>query len=89
MGELRNAIVHHPLVKEKAIAEPHEETVIRLKELHNIITDPQKIFPIFQSDILGANEEDNIREHLLEMKKHYNLHLQKIKMRNFRFDIKN
>ena len=43
LGELRNAIVHNPKIGNKVIAEPHEETVFRLKELHEKITNPKKV----------------------------------------------
>src|SRR5690606_41134593 len=57
-------------IKEKAIAEPHEETVKRIKELHDIITSPEKVIPRFQCEIFGAKVEDLIQDHLIEMKKH-------------------
>lgn len=46
-GELRNAIVHNPKIGNKAIAEPHEETVSRISELYDKISNPKKVIPEF------------------------------------------
>jgi predicted transcriptional regulator len=69
LGELRNAIVHNPKIGNKVIAEPHEETVFRLKELHEKITNPKKVIPEFQFEILGAKEDDYLNYILIEMRK--------------------
>jgi predicted transcriptional regulator len=68
-GELRNAIVHNPKIGNKAIAEPHEETVSRISELFDKISNPKKVIPEFQFQVLGAKKNDFINEILVEMKK--------------------
>lgn len=67
-GELRNAIVHNPKIGDKAIAEPHDETVVKLKELYQKITNPKKVIPEFQFKVSGAKENDFINEILIQMK---------------------
>jgi len=69
LGELRNAIVHNPKYGNKPIAEPHIETVERIKNIYEIISKPNKVFPEFKFDVLGANEEDFINNILIEMNK--------------------
>ncbi|WP_282054528.1 CBS domain-containing protein [Maribacter luteus] len=69
-GELRNAIVHNPKIGNKAIAEPHDNTVLRIEELYEKISNPLKVIPEFQFRVLGAKQEDFINEILIEMKKH-------------------
>lgn len=68
-GELRNAIVHNPKIENKTIAEPHEYIVKRIAELYEKISNPKKVIPEFQFDVLGAREEDYINNILVEMKK--------------------
>jgi len=68
-GELRNAIVHNPKIENKTIAEPHENTVLRITELHLEITNPKKVIPEFQFTVLGTKKEDYINDILIEMKK--------------------
>lgn len=68
-GELRNAIVHNPRIGNKAIAEPHDETVTKLKDLYQKITNPKKVIPEFQFEVLGVRENDFINEILIQMKK--------------------
>ena len=69
LGQLRNAIVHNPKIENKVIAEPHEETVRRIKGLYKEITNPKKVIPDFQFEILGAHEDDYINNILREMRK--------------------
>lgn len=68
-GELRNAIVHNPRIGNEAIAEPHDETVSKLKKLYKEITNPKKVIPEFQFEVFGAKENDFINEILIQMKK--------------------
>lgn len=68
LGELRNAIVHNPRINNRVIAEPHDETVKRIKELYESISNPTKVTPGFQFKILGAHEDDHIYNILREMK---------------------
>lgn len=68
LGELRNAIVHNPKINGKVIAEPHEETVIRIKELYETIINPKKVYPEFQSEVLGAKEDDFINDIIFKMR---------------------
>jgi len=72
LGELRNAIVHYPKIKNKVIAEPHEEVVLQVKDLHEKITNPIKVIPEFQHEVLGAHEDDFINNILL-VKKFFDL----------------
>ena len=67
-GELRNAIVHFPKIENKAIAEPHEQTVKRLNELFEKISNPIKVTPTFSLDTLDAKKHDFINDILIEMK---------------------
>lgn len=68
LGELRNAIIHNPKIGSKAIAEPHEDIVLRIKELYEKISNPLKVIPEFQFEILGANEDDYINDILIKMR---------------------
>lgn len=68
LGELRNAISHHPRIDGEVIAEPHEKTVVEIEDLHQKITDPKKVIPKFQSEVLGAQKEDFINEILVKMR---------------------
>lgn len=68
-GELRNAIVHNPKIGKKAIAEPHENTVSRIVEIYDKISNPKKVIPKFQFQVLGAKKNDFINDILVEMKK--------------------
>jgi predicted transcriptional regulator len=68
-GELRNAIVHNPKIGNQAIAEPHENTVTRIQEIHEKITNPKKVIPEFQFKVLGARKNDYINKILVDMKK--------------------
>jgi predicted transcriptional regulator len=68
-GELRNAIVHNPKIGNKAIAEPHENTVLRITELYEKISNPKKVIPEFQFPVLGAKKQDFINDILVKMKK--------------------
>ncbi|NLZ95878.1 MAG: hypothetical protein GX921_08655 [Bacteroidales bacterium] len=69
-ARLRNAIVHNPKENNKAIAEPHSSTVQRLIEIHDKITKPKRLIPIFQVPVFGAHEEDYINDILVQMKKY-------------------
>ena len=69
LGELRNAIVHNPRIGNKAIAEPHESTVLRISELYETIINPKKVIPEFQFEVLGAIKDDFINHILIKMKK--------------------
>ncbi|AWW29193.1 hypothetical protein DN752_03015 [Echinicola strongylocentroti] len=69
-GELRNAIVHNPKIGNKAIAEPHDTTVSQISELFDKISNPKKVIPEFQFQVLGAKKNEFINEILVEMKKH-------------------
>ena len=68
LANLRNAIVHNPKIGNKTIAEPHEKTVERLKEIHKNITKPKKVIPEFKFEVLGAKKEDYIKDILKIMK---------------------
>lgn len=65
---LRNAIVHNPKIGNKTIAEPHESTVLRISEIYENISNPIKVIPEFQFDVLGAYEDDHINNILEDMK---------------------
>ena len=68
-GELRNAIVHNPKIGNQTIAEPHEKTVCRFSELHKTITNPKKVIPEFQFEVIRANKHDYVNDILKEIKK--------------------
>jgi len=70
LAELRNAIVHNPRIGNRAIAEPHDIVVKRIKELHEYITQPTKVLPEFQKEVMGALEEDFINDILKKMREH-------------------
>ena len=67
-GELRNAIVHNPKIGIEAIAEPHTTIVFRIKELYEKISNPKKVIPEFQFEVLGAKEGDYINNVLIKMR---------------------
>ena len=67
-GTLRNAIVHNPKIGNKAIAEPHESTVLKFNEIYEMIINPKKVIPTFQFDVLGAQKDDYINDILKKMK---------------------
>lgn len=68
LAALRNAIVHSPKIGGKPIAEPHESTVRRMNELFMKISKPQRVYPLFKFDVIGAQEEDYINDILITMK---------------------
>ena len=68
-GSLRNAIVHNPKIDNKAIAEPHDSTVLRFNEIYKMITNPKKVIPTFQFDVVGAHKNDYINDILKKMKR--------------------
>lgn len=68
LGELRNAIIHNPKIGNETIAEPHDETVNKIEDLHNKITKPKKVIPEFQFEVFGAKEGDFINDILVKMK---------------------
>lgn len=68
LADLRNAIVHSPKLGGKTIAEPHIETVERIKYLYEIINNPKKVIPEFQFSVLGAKEDDFINNILIEIR---------------------
>lgn len=61
-AKLRNAIVHESVSDDKAIAEPHDEVVLNLKEIVEKIENPPKVIPEFQGIIktveVGAQISD-------------------------------
>ena len=68
-GTLRNAIVHNPKIDNKTIAEPHDSTVLRFNEIYQMITNPKKVIPTFQFDVVGAHKDDYINNILKKMKR--------------------
>ena len=68
LGELRNAIVHTPKISGRIIADPHPETVVEIKKLYHMITNPKRVIPAFQFEVLGANENEFINDILIKMK---------------------
>lgn len=68
-GELRNAIVHNPKIGNIAIAEPHENTALRISVLYDKISKPKKVIPKFQFPVLGAKKNDFINEIIVKMNK--------------------
>ncbi len=68
-GTLRNAIVHNPKIDNKAIAEPHDSTVLRFNEIYEMVTNPKKVIPTFQFDVVGAHKDDYINDILKKMKR--------------------
>jgi predicted transcriptional regulator len=66
-GELRNAIVHNPKIGDEPIAEPHIDTLSQLERIYKEITNPPKVIPKFQGEVLGAQGNDYINDILLEM----------------------
>lgn len=51
LAKLRNAIVHDSVSDDKAIAEPHDEVILKLEEIVKKIENPPKVIPEFQSQI--------------------------------------
>ena len=60
LAELRNAIVHNPKIDGKAIAEPHENTVKRIQEIYERVSNPKKVIPEFKAEISGATLDESI-----------------------------
>lgn len=58
-AELRNAIVHNS-EKDYIIAEPHTKMVDKIKEIEKLITNPPKVIPKFQKDVLLFDSSDSI-----------------------------
>ncbi|THH34587.1 CBS domain-containing protein [Neolewinella litorea] len=69
MGELRNAIVHNPKIDGKPIADPHDATVREIEKIYNQLSNPKKVIPTFQFDVLGARKDEYINDILIEMKR--------------------
>lgn len=68
MGELRNAIVHNPLIGKEPIAEPHNHIVKRITFLYEEISNPEKVTPKFQFKVIGTTEDDFLVDLLALMK---------------------
>lgn len=69
LGELRNAIVHSPKINNtEVIAEPHPQTVERIKKLHKQITQPKKVISEFKIAVIGAKGVDPIKDILHKMR---------------------
>jgi predicted transcriptional regulator len=71
MAELRNAIVHSSRSKydDHVIADPYKTTVDLIENLYQKISNPEKVFPQFGFQVLGAGEDDSLYAILFEMKK--------------------
>ena len=59
-GELRNAIIHHPLINGEPIAEPHTQIVNRIKTIAEHILNPKKVIPTFQFEVFSAHFNEYI-----------------------------
>lgn len=59
-GELRNAIVHNPKIGGRFIAEPLEEVVIDFENLKEKLTNPKKVIPTFQFEVIGAHKNEKL-----------------------------
>lgn len=62
---MRNAIVHNSKIGDRAIAEPHHETLQLLIDIHAKISNPKKVIPLFKFDVFGANKNDFVFYHRL------------------------
>lgn len=59
-GELRNAIVHNPKIGGRFIAEPLEEVVIDFENIKEKLTNPKKVIPTFQFEVIGAHKNEKL-----------------------------
>lgn len=67
-SELRNAIVHHPRIGGRTIAEPHPDIVEQLKVICGQVINPTKVIPKYQFEVFSAIEADSICSALKQMK---------------------
>ena len=72
-GDLRNAIVHHRTSTEYAIAEPHEDVVLKMEEIEVALTKPITVGNIFQARVTTFQRTDTLSYALKVIKdKKYN-----------------
>ena len=57
-SNLRNLLSHEPKKNGDYIAKPTDFTVNRIKEIHQLITNPPLVFPKFKFEVLGAENKD-------------------------------
>lgn len=61
-AKLRNAIVHDSVSDDRAIAEPHDEVILKLEKIVGKIENPPKVYPEFRANIetvdVGAQISD-------------------------------
>ena len=66
-SNLRNLLSHEPKKNGDYIAKPSDFTVSRIKEIHQLITNPPLVFPKFKFEVLGAESDDYLNSILMEM----------------------
>ncbi|QFF97428.1 CBS domain-containing protein [Psychrobacillus glaciei] len=57
-GDLRNAIIHHRTSTEYAIAEPHEDVVLKMEEMEVALTKPITVGNMFQTKVTTFQRTD-------------------------------
>ncbi|TQR17320.1 CBS domain-containing protein [Psychrobacillus vulpis] len=72
-GDLRNAIVHNRTSTEYAIAEPHEDVVLRMEEIEAALAKPITVGSMFQTKVTTFQRTDSLSYALSVIKdKKYN-----------------
>lgn len=72
-GDLRNAIVHNRTSMEYAIAEPHEDVVLKMEEIEAALTKPLTVGQMFQAKVTTFQRTDSLSYALKVIKdKKYN-----------------
>lgn len=72
-GDLRNAIVHHRTSIEYAIAEPHDDVVLKMEEIEAALEKPVTVAQMFQTNVTTFQGTDSLSYALKVIKdKKYN-----------------
>ena len=72
-GDLRNALVHHRTSVEYAIAEPHDEVVLKMEEIEAALEKPITVEQMFRTNVTAFQGTDSLSYALKVIKdKKYN-----------------
>lgn len=66
-GAIRNALDDSQQTGSTLVSEPHLSTLKRLKEIHDLITKPDKVIPAFKAEVYGTDINDSIKDVLISM----------------------
>lgn len=67
-NDLRNVIVHKKNKVNFVIAEPHDETVHKIEQIRDDLTNPEKVYPKFKTDVHSFYTAHSLSDVLKEVK---------------------